>query len=197
LNLSPRVVAVETDDQGHWRPTLLDLGWMLDSAHVPNGNGLATLLSRSEPAYTAPEARVDKAGGGVSPAADAYSFGMMHFEMLAGRPGVVQQWRRDELVVKDVIDSARREQTLPIDQDKFRPELSRAGVVTIIEKAISARERFASVLDIQKGLLGIYGEPPPEKRAVPIRLYILLGIIGLALIGVLVAAVVLFARGGG
>ena len=189
MSLSPRVVSVDTDEQGHWRPALLDLGWLLDSAHAPASNGLSAFLTRCEPAYTAPEVRLDRNGGGISPAADAYSLGVMHFEMLAGRPAVLQQFRRDDLVAKDVLDGARKEQTLPIDQDKFRPELSRAGVVNIVEKAIGTRERYASVLDMEKALLSIYGEPPPEKRTVPIRFYVLMAVIAIALIVLLVIIV--------
>jgi hypothetical protein len=186
LSLSPRAVLIDTDDQGHWRPTLLDLGWLMDAAHVPTGSRLAEFQRRCEPAYSAPEVLADKTGVALTPAADAYSLGLMHFEMLAGQPGILQQWRRDDLVIRDVIEGARRKQSLPIKHDRFRPELTRAGVVSIVEKALGSRERFASVLDIEKALVDVYGMPPPEKRAVPIRFYVLMGIIALALIAVLV-----------
>lgn len=185
LSLSPRVALIDIDERGHWRPTLLDLGWLMDAAHVPAGGQLAEFVRRCEPAYSAPEVLADKTGAGLTPAADAYSLGLMHFEMLAGQPGILQQWRRDDLVIRDVIEGARRQQNLPIKHDRFRPELSRAGVVTIVEKALGSRERYASVLDIEKALAGVYGMPPPERRVVPIRFYVLMALIALALTGVL------------
>ena len=199
LSLTPSLIYVYTDDEGHWRPTLLDLGWLWQPAakEQPNNatsTSVATLYNRFDPAYTAPEVMADKRGSGLSLSADVYSLGMVYFEMLAGRPGVPQHWRRDEVLIRDVIDTARKQQRLPIDQDKFRPELTQSGVVTLLEKALGVQERLPSIAQFVEGLARVYGNPPPEKRKVPIKLYILAGVIGLALLAVLVA-VVMAARG--
>jgi hypothetical protein len=184
LSLSPSVINIFTDDDGHWRPTLLDLGWLWQSAST-------TLpYNRMDPAYTAPEVMADKHGSGLSLSADVYSLGMMYFEMLAGKPGIARQWRRDDMLIGDVLASARRPQPLPVDSDKFRPELTQSGVVGLLEKALGVKERFASIRDFADGLARIYGNPPPERRKVPIQLYVLLVLVALALIAVLVAVAV-------
>ena len=197
LSLSPRVILIDVDKDGHWRPTLLDLGWLL----VPGQGGanpvkdanantnLALIAERCEPAYLAPEIVVDRQGSGLSLSADVYSLGLIYFEMLFGAAGIGRQWRRDDLVIRDVVDQARRQQSLPVDQDKFRPELNRAGVVSIVESAISARSRLASVTDLGKAIGDIYHNPPPERLTVPIRLYILIGVLLVALAAVLVVIV--------
>lgn len=183
LSISPRVILIDIDEEGHWRPLLLDLGWLLpanDAAkHIP------AMFGRLDPPYTAPEVVADKRGSGLSLSADVYSLGIVYFEMLAGRPGVVQQFRRDETLIRDVVGTAQKQQALPLAQDKFRPELNQAGVVSIVEGAIGARERAASVSAVQAALASIYGNPPPEKRRMPIRTRILLVIVVMALLAVI------------
>ena len=188
MSLTPRVVLIDVDKEAHWRPVLLDMGWMLPAQGDPAAN-FSALFERCEPAYTAPEVVADKRGSGLSLSADVYSLGIMYFEMLAGRPGVVQQWRRDDALIRDVIDSARKQQSLPLAQDKFRPELNQAGIVGIVEQSIGSRERSASVLEIARALAAIYGNPPPEKREIPIRSYILVVVLVLLLITVILVVV--------
>jgi hypothetical protein len=183
LSLSPRVILIDIDKLGHWRPVLLDLGWMLPAQQ--GGVDFARLFSRCEPAYTAPEIVADRKGSGISQSADVYSLGIVYFEMLAGRPGVIQQWRRDDTLIHDIIDAARKQQSLPIREDKFRPELNQAGVVSIVERAIGARERSASITDVSRSLASIYGNPPPEPREIPIRAYLILILVVLLLLGVI------------
>jgi hypothetical protein len=184
LSLSPRVVLIDVDEEGHWRPTLLDLGWLLPSRGEQT-TSLPALFKRFDPAYTAPEIVADRRGSGLSLSADVYSLGMMYFEMLAGRPGVIEQHRRDDTLIRTIVESAQRQQALPMAQDKFRPELNQAGVVSIVERAIGSRERAASVADVQAALSNVYGNPPPERRRIPIRSYFLLIVVVIALLAVL------------
>jgi hypothetical protein len=172
LSISPRVVLIDIDEEGHWRPLLLDLGWLMPAADA--AKHLPLIFTRLDPPYTAPEVVADRRGTGLSLSADVFSLGIVYFEMLAGRPGVVQQFRRDDTLIRDVVGSAQKQQALPLAQDKFRPELNQAGVVSVVESAIGTRERAASVSAVQSALAGIYGNPPPEKRRMPIRSYIAL-----------------------
>jgi hypothetical protein len=109
LSLSPRVVLIDVDLEGHWRPTLLDLGWMLPTTGDTRPGGMPAFFTRLDPPYTAPEIIADKRGSGLSLSADVYSLGIMYFEMLAGRPGVLQQFRRDDTLIKDVVSSAQKQ----------------------------------------------------------------------------------------
>jgi hypothetical protein len=68
-----------------------------------------------------------------------------------------------------------------------RPELEHAGVVKIVESALTAGERYKNVVDFGKALVGIYANPPVEKRPTPTRLYVVVGLVSLsalALVGV-------------
>jgi hypothetical protein len=187
LSLSPRVILIDIDEEGHWRPLLLDLGWLIPATDA--GKRLPQIFSRLDPPYTAPEIVADRRGSGSSLSADVYSLGIVYFEMLAGRPGVVQQFRRDETLIKDVVGTAQKQQVLPVAQDKFRPELNQAGVVSVVESAIGARERAASVSALQAALANIYGNPPAEKRRMPIRTRILLALFIIALLAVIAVVV--------
>jgi hypothetical protein len=186
LSLTPRTILIDIDKLGHWRPVLLDLGWMMPSG---SGSGFPRLFDRCEPAYTAPEIVADRQGSGLSQSADVYSLGIIYFEMLAGRPGVAQHWRRDDTIIRDVIESAGQQRTLPVAQDKFRPELNQAGVVGIVERAIGAKERSASIRDVAGALSSIYGNPPPEPREIPVRTKLLVGFVSILLLVVAVVAV--------
>ena len=119
-----------------------------------------------EPAYTAPELLAEQ-DGAHSPAADVYSLGMIHYEMLAGRPGFELKLRRDDQLREDVLEVRK-----PLSVG--RPELEQSGVAGILEKKI-------------------YSSPPPERRKIPRRLWVLIGAAGVALLisGVIAAITLL------
>lgn len=173
LSLTPDVIMIETDKDGNLRPTLLDLGFLI-TAEEANGHYDWTHLC--EPAYTAPEL-LSPQSGGPSPAADVYSLGMIFYEMLAGKPGFEHKLRRDGQL-REVVLQVRN--PLPVG----RPELEQSGVVGVLEKAVSPSGRYANVLEFSKDLGKIYASPPPERRRVPRRMYVLLGILGIVLLAV-------------
>lgn len=167
LSLTPDRVIVEIDKDGHWRATLLDLGWLVAAAGADAG-ALKELAERSEPAYTAPEVLAGKnAAGPLSSAADVYALGLLFYEMLAGRPAFEPKLKRDEWVSRAVVQTRA---ALPVD----RPELMQAGVVKVLEKAIAPAERYATVPEFAQALAAIYGAQPKEKRPLPRRTTVLL-----------------------
>jgi len=177
LNLAPNVVWAEIDSEGHWRPTVLDFGWMWDGRMDSGAASLEEMISRCEPAYTAPELFKGRGAAAISPACDAYSLGLVLYEMLAGRPGFERLLQGDEQVRRVV---AQNRAPLPID----RPELEQAGVVKIVAKAIAPDERHANVQQLAKAISAVYGQPPPEKRPLSIRAYLLIGAVIVVLLAV-------------
>ena len=127
-------------------------------------------MSRSEPSYAAPEISAAKTAAALTPAADAYSLGIIYYEMLAGKPGYEAVLRHDDVLRQEIIQNRA-----PLEMG--RPELASAGVVQIVEKAISPRVRYGSIENLRQALDGVYGKPLPEKRPVPLRFYLLVGII--------------------
>jgi serine/threonine protein kinase len=180
LSLTPDIIMVETDKEGTLRPTLLDLGFLLTAEEA---DGRYDWTHLCEPAYTAPEVLGSGQPSGLSPAADVYSLGMIFYEMLAGRPGFEHKLRRDEQL-RDVVLQIRN--PLPVG----RPELEQSGVVGVLEKAVSPSGRYPNVLEFSKDLRKIYASPPPERRKVPRRMYVLLGVLGVILLAVGVFAAI-------
>ncbi len=174
LSLTPDVVLVEVDRDGNLRPTLLDLGFLITAEEA---DGRYNWTHLCEPAYTAPEIMSGSPGLGPTPAADVYSLGMIFYEMLAGKPGFEHVLRRDEQL-RDVVLQVRN--PLPVG----RPELEQSGVVGVLEKAVSPATRYKNVQEFSKDLSKIYASPPPERRKVPRRMYVLLGVLGLILLAV-------------
>jgi hypothetical protein len=183
LSLAPDVVMVDQDADGHWRPTLLDMGWALTGAEAA---GQPAVLGRLEPAYTAPEVFAGRAEA-VTAAADVYALGLVLYEMLAGHPGHEPRLRRDEKVRAAV---AQAREALPVE----RPELEQAGVVKIVQQAIAPLGRYAAVNDLARALEAVYAAPPAERRPLPRRTYVLLAMLGTALAAVLCAAAFLLAQ---
>ncbi|MDW8326540.1 MAG: protein kinase [Anaerolineales bacterium] len=173
LSLTPDRVIVEIDQDGHWRATLLDLGWLLNAAGTAAGAeaaALKELAERSEPAYTAPEVLArNGAASALTPAADVYALGLLFYEMLSGHPAFEPKLRRDELVSRAVVQTRAAP---PID----RPELIQAGVIKVLEKAIApvAAERYATLQEFERAITAIYGPQPKEKRPLPRRTIVLL-----------------------
>jgi hypothetical protein len=164
LSLTPDRVLVEIDRDGHWRATLLDLGWLLSGAEAA---ALKELAGRSKPAYTAPEVLASNgavAPSAITPAADVYALGLLFYEMLSGHPAFEPKLRRDELVSRAVVQTRAAP---PVD----RPELIQAGVIKTLEKAIApmAAERYATLQEFGQAVAAIYGPQPREKRPLPRR----------------------------
>jgi serine/threonine protein kinase len=179
LSLTPDIIMVDKDAAGHLRPALVDLGWLADTN--VGASRFAEIINRSEPIYTAPEVSAAKNANALMPAADAYSLGMIYFEMLKGKPGYEPVLQHDDQIRQAVIQNRA-----PLQVD--RPELASSGVVEIVEKAISPRVRFGSVDHLRQALDKVYGKPPPEKRPVPMRFYLLVGVIGAILFAIIVLA---------
>jgi serine/threonine protein kinase len=181
LGIVPDMVLIDVDKDKHWRATLLDYGWMLDER-----SALPTdLTRRTEAAYQAPELQLRRA----SAASDAYSLGMLLFEMLSGQQAYDAKLRGDDQVLGEV---ARRRTALQVN----RPELIKSGVVEIIERTLDPdpRRRTSSPLDLVRSLQSIYGPPPPERRERPLRGWVLaIGLVILCGIGALFIIYVLFA----
>jgi serine/threonine protein kinase len=177
LNLTPDAIMVDLDKDGHWRSTLLDLGWIVTGEEA---SGLDYRLRQFKPAYMAPEALAQQQQRVISPAADVYSLGRVYFEMLSGQP-------------------AQRPTLLQVDQTRrpslIRPEMSGTGVVKIVERALGSNpaKRYPSVLDLANEVKATYGPPPPEERPRPLRWYVLLGIL-LAIIAMVALLLLMTSR---
>ncbi len=174
LSLTPDIIMVEVDGQGNLRPTLLDLGFLITSEEA---DGLYDWTHMCEPAYTAPEVLAASPGSGLTPAADVYSLGMIFYEMLAGKPGFEHILPRDEQL-RDSVLQVRN----PLSVG--RPELEQSGVVGVLEKAMAPSGRYNDVNELGKDLKRIYASPPPERRKLPRRMYVVLGILGVILLAV-------------
>lgn len=172
LSLTPDVVLVEFDNEGIPRPTLMDLGFVVqtdESELLPDGSMLW------EPAYTAPELMAQSPNGNLSLSADVYSLGMVFYEMLAGHPGFESKLRRDSQLRHEILQVRK-----PVSAD--RPELEQSGVAKVLEQAISPSDRYSNVVEFARALQSIYSSPPPERRKIPSRLYLLLGAVALLLL---------------
>ena len=184
MGLTPDMIYVDKDSEGHYRATLLDYGWCFRPKDAANYN-LAQMFRLVEPSYAAPEVLAQLGAQAVTPAADAYSLGMIFYEMLAGHTGyAATAVTRDDRLRQQVIANRT---ALALK----RPELAGAQVPAIIEQAIAPQKRFASIVDFQTTLVKVYGIPPIEKRTKPIRYYVALAIIGALLFSSVVAGLLL------
>lgn len=166
-HLTPDMILVDTDADGHLRPLILDLGAAQPVAEITQN---ALLL---EPAYCAPEIADGRAGrSAFSPAADVYALGLIYYEMLAGKPAFASAARRDEQVRALV---AERHAMLSAK----RPELEQAGVLKVLDKALAASARFASPGELAAALVAVYGRIPIEKYPIPRRTLAMAVIAGL------------------
>jgi serine/threonine protein kinase len=180
LSLTPDAVMVEQDVEGHWRPTLLDLGWVLTATELAQH---PSLIQHLEPAYTAPEVFSTRADT-LTTAVDVYALGLIFYEMLAGHPGFEPKLRRDEAVRQAVV---QRREALPVE----RPELEQAGVVNIVQRAIAPTGRFNTVGELAQAIEKVYAAPPRERRPYPRRTYVLAGALGTLLAVMLCATLFL------
>lgn len=180
MGLTPDMIYVDKDSEGHYRATLLDYGWCFRAKDAANYN-TAQMFRMVEPRYTAPEILGQLGPQAVTPAMDVYSLGIILYEMLAGHAGYeATAVTRDDRMRQRVIAN-RTPLTLK------RPELAGAQVPAIIEQAIAPQKRFASIVDFQSALVKVYGIPPIEKRPKPIRYYVALAILGAILFSIVVS----------
>lgn len=178
LCLSPDVVLVDTDKAGNLRPMLLDLGLLADEAEL---SAIPDWLKLIEPAYSAPEVLANSRNGALTLAADAYSLGMIYFEILSGQPAYEAKLRRDGQLREDVTGNRK---PVPVG----RPELERSGVAAIVERAVGPTDRYSTVLEFSGALTEVYSTPPRERRPIPRRAYFVLGLAAVALIAIGIAA---------
>ena len=192
LSISPDMILIDVDVEGHLRSTLLDLGWGLPVGQNPSTQ---VNLRHIEPGYAAPEVLTGK--NNVNLAADTYSLGLVLYEMLAGHAGFKRppnnpvldpKLFRDDQVRKAVIQNRA---ALPVQ----RPELEGAGVVELVQRAISPSDRYVNVIEMVKSIIKIYGNPPIERRPVPLRVYIVVGILAVLLLALLLFAAYILITG--
>lgn len=174
-HLTPDMILVDTDTEGHLRPLILDLGMAQPAAEI-NQNALML-----EPAYCAPEIADGRAGrSAFSPAVDVYALGLIYYEMLAGKPAYASAARRDEQVRALVVE---RHAMLSAK----RPELEQAGALKVLDKALASNNaRYPSPGELAAALVAIYGRAPAEKYPIPRRtltVAIIAGLIALVIAG--------------
>ena len=150
LCLNPDVVLVRYDKKGIPRPLLLDLG-------VGNaGQNIFEIWNSNYnlPAYTAPEIADGRTGVGA--ASDVYGMGMLLYEMLAGRPAVEYHLKKDDSVIRNVLDGI------------FKPtgRIDLKNIPQIAEKSISRQydQRFKDVLAFAQALQPNFPPIPAERK---------------------------------
>ncbi len=164
LCLNPDVILVRFDKKGFPRPMLLDLG-------VGNsGQKIFEIWNANYnlPAYTAPEIADSRTG--VGPATDVYGLGMLLYEMLAGKPAVEYHLKKDDAVIRSVLDG----------DIKSSGRIDLKNIPQIAEKAISRQydQRFQDVLSFAQALQANIPRLPAEPRSFKINwrtIFIVLG----------------------
>ena len=175
LCLTPDMVLVDVDSEGHPRPVLLDLGLIVAGEEIQSIYDWPRMV---EPAYTATELLDRSKVKSVAPSADAYSLGMLYYEMLAGKPAFEYKLRRDDQIRAAV---TQYRGSLAVG----RPELEYAGVVKVLDRAVAPASRYSSVVELGSALAAIYGWPPREKRPRPLKgsigipLFIIVCVVGI------------------
>lgn len=166
LCINPDVVLVRYDKQGIPRATLLDLG--ISDA----GPDIHQLWNQNYnlPAYTAPE--IADGQSAVGPATDVYGLGMLLYEMLAGRPAYEYHLKKDEAVVKNVL------------QGIFKPtsRIDLKNIPEIAERAINPQytQRFPDVMAFANALRANLPIIPAERKSFKINwriVFIVLGVL--------------------
>jgi serine/threonine protein kinase len=183
LSLTPEIILVDQDKEGHYRPLLLDLGLILEpTTNLAQENWSALF----EPAYTPPELLSHTPNGALSLSADVYSLGIIFYEMLSGNSAYETRLLRDDQLKEEITENR---------QPLFlgRPELEHSGVASVVERAVAGSGRYANLLDFSKALAKIYSSPPRERRPLPRRtvILIILAVILLLAIGVFAAITIL------
>jgi serine/threonine protein kinase len=150
LCLNPEIVLVRFDRQGYPRPMLLDLGLAYAG---PNIHELWN-ENYNLPAYTAPE--IANRNGGVGPGTDVYGLGLLLYEMLAGHPAYEYHLRKDEAILRSVLDG------------EFTPtgRIDLKTVPEITEQAIALPyfTRFQDIVAFVGALQPNFPGIPPERK---------------------------------
>ncbi|MBI5354401.1 MAG: protein kinase [Chloroflexi bacterium] len=164
LCLNPDMVLVRFDKQGYPRPVLLDLGV------ADPGQNIQDLWNENYnlPAYTAPE--VAERRGGVGTATDVYGIGMLLYEMLAGRPAYEYHMRKDEAVLRAVLEG----------EFKTTGRIDLKNIPEIAEKSINPhyKTRFPDVLSLVAALKPNFPNIPAERRSFHVNWQIIFIILG-------------------
>ena len=158
------MVLVRFDKQGYPRPILLDLGL------ADPGQNIQDLWNENYnlPAYTAPE--IADRRGSVGTATDVYGIGMLLYEMLAGRPAYEYHLRKDEAVLRAVLEG----------EFKTTGRIDLKNIPEIAEKSINLQYnlRFPDVLSLVGALQPNFPAIPAERRSFKVNwqtVFIVLG----------------------
>jgi serine/threonine protein kinase len=163
LCINPDVILVRYDKQGIPRAMLLDLG-------VSDAQGIHESWNENYnlPAYTAPE--IADGRSAIGPATDVYGLGMLMYEMLAGRPAYEYHLKKDDAVIKSVM------------QGSFKPSsrIDLKNIPGITEKAINPQysQRFPDVMAFANALRPNLPIIPAERKPFQINwrlVFIVLG----------------------
>jgi len=184
LNLQPDILLVDVDSDGHFRPLLLDLGFIVEGPELEKIGDFPRLC---EPAYTAPELLSARGARAAGLTADVYSLGLLLYEVLAGKPVFDSKLLRDDQI-REIAEHLRG--VPPVD----RPELESAGVIKILERAVAPTGRYKHALDFAQALAAVYGRAPAERRPAPSRLYVLVGVVATVLLVTVISAIYILAR---
>ena len=164
LCINPDVILVRYDKKGNPRPILLDLG-----VGSP-GKNLSEIWNANYtlPAYTAPE--IAAGSGSVGPFTDVYGLGMLLYEMLAGRPAVEYHLKRDEAVLRKVLEG----------NFKATGRVDLKNIPEATEKAISLQpaQRFPDVLAFVAALQPNFPTIPAEAKPRKVNWRLIFIIIG-------------------
>jgi len=164
LCLNPDMVLVRFDKQGYPRPILLDLGL------ADPGKNIQDLWNENYnlPAYTAPE--IADRRGSVGTATDVYGIGMLLYEMLAGRPAYEYHLRKDEAVLRAVLEG----------EFKTTGRIDLKNIPEIAEKSINLQYnlRFPDVLSLVGAFQPNFPAIPAERKSFKVNwqtVFIVLG----------------------
>ena len=164
LCLNPDMVLVRFDKQGYPRPILLDLGL------ADPGKNINELWNENYnlPAYTAPE--IADRRGSVGTATDVYGIGMLLYEMLAGRPAYEYHLRKDESVLRTVLEG----------EFKKTGRIDLKNIPEIAEKSIDPRYnlRFPDILSLVGALRPNFPSIPAERRSFQVNWQIVFIVLG-------------------
>jgi serine/threonine protein kinase len=143
---------------------LLDLGL----AH--SGQNIQELWNENYnlPAYTAPEIADQR--GEVGTATDVYGIGMLLYEMLAGRSAYEYHLRKDEAVLRSVLEG----------EFKTTGRIDLKNIPEIAEKSITSQYnlRFPDVLSLVGALQPNFPAIPAERRTFHVNWQIVFIILG-------------------